>query len=885
MSKALLIVLLFAMYSLHAWPQAGSYLRVKGRILDKDNHQPLADATVALLNAKDSSRAASGYTDRNGYFVLEAAKPGAYNLYITYLGYQQQLKAVTIFADTLTQLRDILLEKKGVTLGMVEIVEMRTPMMMKKDTLEFNANYYKPRENAVMEELLKRLPGVEVTADGTIKFNGQIIKSILVEGQPFFGDDPKLAARNLPADMIDRIQLIDKRSDQAQFSGSDDGKNNKTINITIKDETKNKLSGRVYAGSGSDGRFATNVSLNRFGKDQLSFIGSGNNINGYQDNEMQIGGDGISRNWNGGANYSTSLTDGLKFSGSYYFNNLASDNVHTTARQNLLADTTYYYNQDIHSVNVNYTHTADVRIEYKQDSMFSAVFTANLNYNRNNDFQENIYASFNEQKQLVNNGNILNTNAATSPNFDGNIFLGKRFKKAGRTLSINYNRTYNNSDQQPLNRSHNWFIQTNGEVFADTVDQRSQISTHGRISVVNLTYTEPIYKGHFLDMVYNYNRYRSSSDKLTYDYNALKGTYDTRNDSMSNEFDNIFLTQRGSISFRTQKEKYDYSIGALAQLSNLNNNDLSENSILKKQVIAVFPVAYFNYAFTTNKRLRFQYNGSIDQPDISLLQPVPNNNNPLYIQLGNPDLKPTVIHYFTFLYNSFNTKSIQTVSLNIYATIIKNKIITASWMDTLGRQINRPINENGAYAMGIDLTGGFPFGNKKPAINTYTRIRYSRDVNFNGGRRGYVKNLNINESIGFTYRHEQLFDFTVRAGVDYNGAWYSQQKDADINLYKYNVSCIGNLQLPFGFEIGVNIAYQYNAGMVAGYRQHIALINGYISKSILRQKRALLKIQGFDLLDQNQGFVRTIGPNYVEDISVRVLQRFFLLSCTYFLKS
>jgi hypothetical protein len=269
---------------------------------------------------------------------------------------------------------------------------------------------------------------------------------------------------------------------------------------------------------------------------------------------------------------------------------------------------------------------------------------------------------------------------------------------------------------------------------------------------------------------------------------------------------------------------------------------------------------------------------------VSLLQPVLNNSNPLYIQTGNPDLKPAVIHNINVGYNSFNPKNFRGTTLNAYAAFTRNKIVTASWLDTLGRQVSQPQNANGTYNIGIDIASAFPLRKKGSAINTYTMISHNRDVNYMNDKTAYVSNLYVNESISFAYSHEQLFDFSLRVGINYSGAWYAQQKENNVNLYKYNASFNGNISLPLGFDLGANINYQRNAGAAAGYNQHVTMINAYMAKSVLQGKRGSIKIQGFDLLNQNQGFARTLGAGYIEDARMKVLQRFFIMSFTYFLK-
>jgi len=883
MSKALLIMFFAALCFLHAWPQAASPVRMKGRITDRDTQQPLESATVTLLYAKDSSHAASTFTDKDGAFTLKAL-PGAYQLYITYIGYQQQLNRV-ILTDILTDAGIIGLKKTGVTLGMVEIVELRAPMVVKKDTLEFNADYYKTRENAVMEELLKKLPGIEIDKDGGIKINGVPVKRILVDGKPFFGDDPKIAIRNLPAEMIDKVQLVDRRSDQAQFSGANDGKTEKTINVTVKKEKENKFSGRFSAGYGSNDRFALNGSLNRFGEQALSFLGAGNNINGVQATGMQIGGgDGIIRNWNGGINYSTTISPTLKITGSYFYNNSNSVNQRISARQNLLPDTTYYYNQNTNEFHNSISQSLDLRIEYNPDTTFTLSIGANAGYLKSNNSQDNAYESLGNQKQLVNRGIISNTRQNAPFAINSNIFLGKRFKKTGRTLSATIAENYLTSKQQLFNRSNNLFIQPDGETLLDTIDQRNDIRNPHLQFSLNITYTEPLYKDHFLDLVYTYSLDRFTSEKYAYDFNAIKGIYDSFNDSLSNSFKTTTASQQGSLSFRAQKQKYDYSIGLTMQLNSLNNNNISDGMRLQKYTNGFFPVAVFNYAFTGNRRLRFQYIGNIQPLDITLLQPVPNNNNPLYIQLGNPDLKPSTTHNATIGYNTVNPITFYNLSLNINTTLTRNKTIMATWLDSLGRQVSQPLNANGAYSLGINMANAFVVKKAQLNINTNTMLALNRDVNYTNGIPGNMSNLSALQSVNLNYTYKQVFDGSLGGSLNYNKAWYSQQKVNNINVYTYNLLFTGNITLPLNFTIGGNITYQHNAGASAGYNLEVTMVNAYIAKSFFKRKQVELKLQGFDLLNKNQGYTRTFGANYVEDVRTKVLERFFLFSCSYFIK-
>jgi hypothetical protein len=887
MSKTLLIVIIVILCSLHARPQTPSAVRVKGRIADKDSQQPLTDATVALLRTKDSSSVASGFTDSKGAFSLEEVKAGSYQLYVTFLGYRPVLHPVEVRpSDTLVDLGTISLQGTGVSLKTVEIVQVRAPMVIKRDTLEFNAAHYKTRENAVMEELLQKLPGVQIEKDGTIKINGQPVKRILVNGKPFFGDDPKMATRNLPADMIDKIQLVDKKSDQAQFSGVDDGKKEKAINITIRKDRKGMFLGQITGGYGTDARFAGKGHLSRFSDgEQLSVLAEGNNINGYSDGQTRINsGNGISRNWRGGVNYSRDISPKLKVSGSYMVNDGRTENERNVARQNLLPDTTYYYNQDNRTADNNTFYNFDMRTEYKPDTMHTINVSGGFSYSKNKSDWESLYESLSGKQELVNRGELQNSSAGNVPSYNINVLLGKKFKKTGRAASINFSLYENKSNQENFNRSHNLFFQSNGEILADTINQRSDIGTDNSSIQLSATYTEPVFKDRFIDLLYIYSGNYMQSDKLTYDYNAAGKIYDKLNDSLSNSFRNNYAFHLASLSFRTVKKKYEYSLGAYVRFSDIDNNNISQQSQIRRSVFNIFPMASMSYIFNNNKRLQFYYSGSAMQPDLSQMQPVPDNSNPLYIKLGNPDLKLAVVHNFNMWYNTFNAGTMYGFSTSANLSIFPNKIVNANWFDSLGRQLSQPVNVSGAYNFNINVVNALPLKKEGAAINTNTTFSVNRDINIINGVKGAIQNYNIAQELSFNYAHKDVLNLSARASVLWSGIRYSTQKSNNSNFFSYYLSSDISINLPAGFIIGTNADYLLNTGRAEGYNQNAVLLNAYISKSLFQNKRGSIKVQGFDLLSQNLSITRNVGENYIEDVQARILKRFFLVSFSYYLK-
>lgn len=882
MSKSLLILLLAALCGPLARPQVNPLVNIKGHIIDKDSQQPLMDAIVTLLNAKDSSRITAAFSDRNGAFILHAY-PGAYLLHIAYIGYRQYQQLLSITNESQKDVGTISLQKTGVTLGIVEIVEQRVPIVVKKDTLEFNADYYKPRQNAVVEQLLKKIPGIEIDKEGNIKVNGQSAKSIMVNGQPFFGSSPTLASRNLLADLIDKIQLIDQRPYQAEFSGVNDGQTGKIINITTKKENNNKFTGRLLGGYGTNDRYAAAGNLNRFGEHALSLIGQSNNANSAHENGVAIGGFGITKASMGGINYNTTINGVLKISSSTYINYSNVIQKHQVQRQNLLPDTTYYYNQNADNNNSTANYVANTHIEYQPDTSQRMVLSMSINHTKENNSQLSAYESLGNKKQPVNNGSTLLTNNGTSSLAGALASYVKSFGM-GRALKISLVGHYRTAPHLQFNRSTNRFFTPNGSVQSDSLNQYSATNNRSYDIRLDIAYANPLYKDHFLDVIYNYSHNQDRAGKSTYDFNANIHAYNLLNDSLSNTFRNIAALHDASVTFRAQKARYYYSIGIAFQASSLRSNNISRQIVQQQQNTGIFPVVNFNYAFTDNRRLKFQYMGNLQQPDVTLLQPVPDNSDPLYIKLGNPDLKSATTHTANMEYTSIDPVSFKTTMVALSGGLTKNKIIMASWLDSLGRQVSQPLNANGAWYVNTNITNSFAIKKWQTNINATTTLAVNRDINYTNGQWGHAYNLSAGQNLSCNYAYKQLLDGTLATGINYNSISYSQQKENNINVYTWHCDFSYNLTLPWGFSLGANINYQYNTGIAAGSNVNIILLNAVIDKSVFSRKQGLIRLQGFDLLDQNKSYTRTFGVNYVEDTQTQVLPRFFMCSFIYMLK-
>ncbi|MBO9727026.1 MAG: TonB-dependent receptor [Chitinophaga sp.] len=924
MKKLIQLLLVLGLSILYAQAQAQQG-KIKGQLTDSTTKEAMPAATVALLNAKDSSVASTTMTDTKGNFELTNVADGAYRLYVSFLGYKPLNKQIQITPDRRDiALGNIAMGHKGVDLNTVEIEGEKPPIVVKKDTLEFNADAFKTRENAVVEDLLKKLPGVTVDKDGAITAQGETVTKVLVDGKPFFGSDPKLATKNLPANIIDKVQLIDKKSDQAQFTGIDDGQTEKTINITIKKDKKKGMFGRATAGYGTDDRFGSSISLNRFRENQqVSLLGGGNNVNntGYtvQDqmsfnsagggrgggrgggggmrgmaSGMGANNPGITRNWNAGLNFNQDFNKNLIVNGSYFFNDTKTDIEQKQARQTFSQDqhknptTTNDYSTSASQTD-NSNNRISARIEYTIDSLHSLIFSPTYSLTNGNSYSVTNSSSLLNNKDSINRGSTINDGQGTNTNIGGSLLFRKKFKKQGRSLSANFNYNNSSNDQQNFVKS-NFFFFKNDSISA--FNQRNQVNTDSRNAGVNLTYTEPVGRDRYLEANYGLTKYTNTSTKYTYDYDASNKDYNIMNDSLSNVFTNNTLNQQAGLSLRTTKLKYDYSFGLNVLFNNLDNTTHSfltgKDTLIQQHTINFAPQASFNYMFSKSKRLRINYNGNTQQPSVQQLAPVPDNSNPLYIQLGNPDLKPSFNNNLNINFNQFNNITFRGMFAFLSGSYAVNKIINATTLDTsTGKQMVKPVNVNGYFSLRGMVHNSIPLS-KTPGqnLNTGTNIGYTRDVTIVNGNTSYTGTLQISQSANVNYMYKELLDVSVGGSINYNGVHYTQATNVnqqDTRYLDYNINADFNINLPKGFMIGSDITCTMNRNRPVGYNLTSTMWNANIAKYVFPKKQGMIKVQAFDLLKQYVSVTRTVADTYIQDTQSNVLQQYFMVSFTYFL--
>jgi Outer membrane protein beta-barrel family/CarboxypepD_reg-like domain len=877
--KYLLILLFSILFTHKGLTQSPYIIQIKGKIHDKETNTGLADASIICLHAKDSSRVALSFTDKNGYFVFDSLPRQNLILHITYMGYQPLLYSIKMSTNTESiDVGTLQIKRIGISLSEIKILQTRPPIKISKDTLEFNASHFKTKNNATVEDLFKKIPGIQIDQDGTIRINGEVVKSIMINGKNGLGNsDPKIISRNLQSDLIDKIQVFNKNSEHSLS----DGETSKYINITIKKNKQNIFSGELSAAIGTHDRFDTKTNLSRFGEhQQILLIGNGNNTNGVP-NINYVGSGGIIRTWNIGASYMEDLNKKTTINASYSMDSKLSREQQKSLKQNFIGDSILLNNQDSKTSSRNTNHGVSLQLEYKPDSLQKITFSTNNLLSYNSDIFSNTYTST-ENGKNINNGIVNNSDESNAKTISGGLMYEKKFRKKDRSLNINLNYTDGKSTESQLNISRNTYFTASGESNEDTLNQHFNINSQTQKAIFYINYTEPIKKNGFLTFFFGTDKTNELYDKSTFNYNISNGLYDKYVDSMSNIFKNTSTQHCERISWSAQKNKVNYNI-ALSILSYNFNNRATNLSNISLQSTILLPTFNLHYSISNNKQLRLGYSKEVQFPGITQLQPIPDVSDPLNIKLGNPSLKPASSHGFNLSYNSFDIKSLRTLFVSINGLVNNNEIVADTKMDSIGRQVTQPFNHSGGYSFSFDFVGGLPIKKRANSISIATKSAFQRSINYVNGNKNVNNKLSITQSITYSSEQLKLFDYIISANINYNNIHYSNLVTNTTNYLVYGAYYSGNINLPFGFIISTFLRYNYTSGLPVSFNNNTWILNASLSKTLFQHKQGMITFQGIDLLKQNKSITRNVQANYIEDVRTNTLDPFFLLKFSYFL--
>lgn len=904
----LMALVLVSVFVAAAQKTAGT---IKGTLVDSASAQGIPDATISVSSSKDSTLVSFTLTSNSGFFEIKNLDAGSYYLQVSYQGFENLAISFDISADSpVKDLGQMNMSRQYKTLQ--EVIVQDAPVKVKGDTIAYNANAFKTKPNATAEDLLKKLPGVQVDRDGTVKAQGENVQKVYVDGKEFFGSDPKQATKNLSADMIAEVEVYDDMSEQAKFNGIDDGSRSKAINLKLKKEKKRGTFGRAQAGYGTNDRYSANLRTNFFkGATQLTLLANGNNTNnmnftssdmlgmssfgGGGGNFMMRGGaapslggsgNGITSSLSAGLNYNDTWNKYFDISSSYNINHSSVDNVRKSFRQTYFSDSTIERNQDLFSRNNNNVNRFNLRLTYHINDRNSIVYSPNINFQNSDGFRNDTVASFVDQNgnyYKLNETRTHSQNTGNGINWNNNLIWRKKFAKAGRTLSVNLSNTYNRSERESFNQSILRNFNGDGLKVKDSAfNQKNGYNSAVDNYAITLSYTEPIGRDKIWEWNYTYSNNENISDRTSFELDPGTGKFDRVNNQLTNYFVNSSEYNRLGTNFRIVKKKYNYQLGLAAQHIVLQSNNISRGKYLEQKSVNLFPTASFNYQFARSKSLRFNYRGRTNQPTATQLQDVPDLSDPNNITQGNPALEQEFSNNVTLTYNFFDMAKFRNMFLMLSYNNTYNKIVNSTQQLGFGRQLTIPVNVDGVYNINGNFNIGFPIRKMQGGnVNTTTRVNFNRDASMIDGLKNYIKNLTLGEDLRVNYNWKEKLDLGITASVNYTSAQYTIQPQRNNSFFTHIYSADLTYTMPKGFILSTDIDFTAYTGRSDGFNQQFTMWNASLGKQLFKSKKGELKLSVFDILNQNVSLTRNTSDNYVEDIQTNVVQRFVMLSFTY----
>ncbi len=921
-----IILALLALVSLSATAQ--NY-RITGTVLDSTDKSPVAGAYVSVTGPGEAAKPVYTTTGLNGSFEFTGLKPQKYFLKVSYLSFGDFQKTVEVKEST-TDVGNIILTEAAQNLNEVKVVGQIQQSQMKGDTTQFNAAAFKTNPDATVEDLIQKMPGISVV-NGEVQAQGEKVQRVLVDGKQFFGDDATLALKNLPAEIVDKIEVFDRQSDQAQLTGFDDGNAQKTINVVTRSDRNAGKFGKAFAGYGSDDRYMTGGNLNIFGKEKrISIIGLSNNINqqnfASQDLAGALGssGGGGGRGGRGGGggggnsgnflvgqqsgitntsafglNYTDKWGEKLQVTGSYFFNRSGNANVQSTNRETFLNNTAgnqFYKEQNTYG-NTNLNHRVNFRFEYTLNKSNTLIFSPSVNWQDNQANTLRIGVTSLAAGTLLNetSNDKLTHSAALSSN--NSLLWRHKFEKAGRTLSVNLSGNVNNRSGDGKLYAQNRYY-TSSRNPSDTIDQRSNTSSDNIRLGANINYTEPLNKYIQMQVEYNVSLSNSNSNKETYDLGPNENPYERLDTLLSNTFDNQYLTQKAGLSFRANKKLVSGAVGVDFQSAGLYSQQVfPRNNEVNQTFLNLLPNAYFTYRPSTGKNLRVFYRSSTNEPSITQLQNVVNNSNPLFLTAGNPNLKQEYTHRVSARYSASDSNLGRNFflysSLNYTLNNISNSTFVAQRPTTLpngvilqqGAQLTSPINLDGNWSVRTFANYGSPLKGIKTNLNLNTGVNYSRLPGMINELLNVSTNYALSQGIALSSNISTKLDFTLSFSGNYNIVRNSLQPKLNSNYFSQQTSARINWIFGKGFVLQTDLTNQSYRGLGAGFNQNFTLWNASFGKKFLKDNKGELKLTVFDILAQNNSINRNVTETYLEDVTSRVLTQYAMLTFTYTLRN
>jgi hypothetical protein len=920
-----LSVLVFLCLAPTLFAQSPSRVTIKGIVADTTGAE-LAFATVMLLNPKDSTLVNFTRSDDKGAFSFKSMRNGSYILKISFIGYIPHQATLTQAPADPVNLGKIKLKPISKELMEVVIHTAKAPLRIHGDTIEYDASTFKVPPGSTVEDLLRRLPGIEVDADGNIRAQGKDIKRVYVDGKTFFGDDPKAATKNLGAETISKVQVYNEKSEQAKLTGVDDGKKEKAMNLELKEEYKKGSFGKITVAGGTSDRWAGRGNYNRFNdKQQLSFIGYGNNINqtgvNWEDygefkgqnafNEFDNGdfgfssggrryffmdddgplnffdGRGFTRNFGGGVNYNFDNKK-TKFSSNYFYNETTLDLAQTSLRKTFLTSERSFTNQDTSNQrNFRNNHSVAARLEQNLDSNNVLIVKGNVRFSSSNvqSHQTQLFSN-SDSPFPVNSLNLDNGTILTPNRINSAAIYRHRFKKKGRSFaaSLAYNQTKSDGTENLF--SINRFFQASN--FTEQVRQLNKDRNSTYQAKSSLLFTEPLSKIWFWESFYNHSH---TGNMVNHQATNPADQSTVRIDSLSVFYDNSIIFNRLGTSIRYSNKGVNIAVGVAGQQLELKGKYSLDRNLpllvapINRTYRNLIPNVSANIQLSGNMYLGMDYGYSVNEPALTDLQPVPNVSNPAFRVQGNPNLTPERSHSTNVNFNYWDPSSLGNISVGFNTAFYDNQIVynqTIEAVDKVGlRTTTQPGNVSGGNRINAYLWSNYPLIKTKLSLGVEGNVEtgltssYVNGIKNNTDNRGFSGQAHLN----LTPDPKLVLSAEYSQGVNF--VEYSIQKDQNQKILNNGIGASIKWQFANKFFLESNFNYNSYRNDHLNFNQQIPIWNASIRRLFGKNNRIETRLAAFDLLNKRVSITQNGTQNYVLQNTASTLARYFMLSVSY----
>ena len=872
-------------------------LLIRGTVEDSLSKQPLEDATVSLVNAGTGDLLRRTRSKKE--FVFAGLAAGRYWVITTYLGYATDTAAITPGDhDNPGKRVRILLRHSAKAMMEVVVHAVIPPAIIKNDTIAFNAAAYPTRPNATVEDLLRKLPGIDIDKNGNVTMQGQRVDKIYLDGKEFFLNDPRTATQNLPADIVDQIEAFDSETDRSRLTGIKETTGTKSINIRLKKNRRRGYFGKVYAGTGSGGStsgpditssYSAGGTVTNLGADWIFGTGNLNNMNNQftgADNKTGPGSGGLQTLNNAQLNFRTNKSNRLILTLNAGTNGSHTTIDQSTRKKTILTDSALNENRSSNQVSRNQSWHGNAFVEYTIDS-FSTLNLRSTWMTQTSSSNSSDTVGISTEKGtagwLSSEGHTDNNSHSDNYSLNNTVNFRRRWKLPGRTLFITATQSYSHQDQpSSIYNLVNNFDSTQSLLRRTLTNQQSAQLSKDNSYNASVSYTEPLKPGHIVDLTYGINHSVSRADKQSSDFDSTTGKYDLPDTLTTNRFANYNTIQRFSAGYNATEGKYRYQLGMTLQLSDLDDRNLTKAYVITQRQVNWYPRASMFYTPSKGTSVKLTYSASTTSPTIQQLQPLPDLTNPFLVRIGNPGLLQQLTHNLNAVYTNFNPHTFRNLQLSLQGDLAQHEITPATTVLSGGIQQQQYVNVDGVWHLSSNLTYGFPLGDQRKGNSSITlRGHYGRDISIVNGSENRTTGLGWGSTLKLNYHPAEKLFVEGIGSVDQATALYSIYPNQNTRTWVQNYTIDASYELPGAFTVASNYTIQINGSQGTLPGKQVSLWNASVYKDLFRDRSAQIRFSAFGILNTPSNFTQTVGLNYVQTQQTNIPGRILLLSFIY----